>query len=175
MFDRRSAPSADPRNWWLWELQPYLSEELATEAFRVAQTPRQDYDRRALLAAVLGCLPGELRTAAVRQVLGLIDIEPNDVTMRVRILAPLVAAIDTADVTAACRNLLTSLRPDDIFGVWDPFCDLLCHLPVELVDVALDFGSQLRLADERFRVMRALAPRMPTSLRADIAHEVASH
>jgi hypothetical protein len=174
VFDRRSEPSTEPRNWWLWELQPYLSEKLASEAFRVAQTPKKDYHRRALLAAVLGCLPRELRTAAARQVLDLIDIKPNDPPMRVRILAPVVAAIDTDDVTAACQNLLTSLRPGDIVEVWDDFSDLLRHLPVGLVDLALDFGTRL-LPDYRYRVMRAVAPRMPTSFRADMAHEVVSH
>ena len=174
VFKHRSESSTEPRNWWLWELQPYLSEELANEAFDVAQAIGEDYDRRALLAAVLGCLPGELRTVAARQVLDLIDIKPNHPKMRVKILAPLVAAIDTDEVTAACQKLLTSLDPRNIVEIWDDFSDLLRHLPVGLVDLALDFGTRV-LLDYRYRVMRALAPRMPTSLRADMAHEVASH
>jgi hypothetical protein len=155
---------------WLWALAPFLPAALAEEALAVAMALPDDYDRRVSLAALAPRLPDRLRTAAAHEALRLLDVAPDNMTIRIAVLARLAAAATTDEVTAACQQLLADLRPADLLGTdhsWDAFRDLLTHLPSDVVEDVLRFSTRLFL-DERCQLIRTLAPRLPDRLLPDL-------
>lgn len=163
-------PHFSPMGSSLWLLTPFLAAPLAEEALVMARALPVDDTRRKALAALAPRLPRRLRSEVVHEVLELLDIEPDHVSDRIAVLAQLAAAAVTDEVTAACQRLLAELHPNDLYGSfdsWDALDDLMTHLPTDLVEIALRF-STLLLPNQRFRVIRTLAPRLPERLLRDL-------
>jgi hypothetical protein len=174
LFQRWPQEDARPKDSWLWALAPFLTESLAEEALAMARALPVDYARRLSMAALAPRLPDGLRAAVAHEVLELLDVPPDDVSIRIAVLARLAAATVTDEVTAACQRLLSGLQPRDLtYDRWDALDELLMHLPTELVKMVLGFSTRL-LPDERFRVIRTLAPRLPQRLRRDLVEALES-
>jgi hypothetical protein len=176
LFEGWPQEDAWPKDSWLWALAPFLTESSAEGALAIARALPIDYARRLSMAALAPRLPDGLRAAVAHEVLELLDVPPDDVSIRIAVLARLAVATMTDEVTTAYQRLLSGLQPIDLYrtnDAWDALDELVTHLPTDLLEIVLDF-STLLFPDERFRVIRTLAPRLPERLLLDLVEELES-
>lgn len=172
LFGNVSGSVSKPASWWLSALAPHLSAALAATALGFAREIQEEYERRALLAAVVPGLPDALRAGAAQEALDLLDQAPNRANDKVVILAPLAAAVDSDAIRNACRQLLDDdLRYGDLWHAWDSFLDLLACLPADLAVHAVEQIAHL-VPPKRFEALRALAPRLPAQMRLDLVTQL---
>jgi hypothetical protein len=154
---------ASPHISSIWRLAPLLSPALAGEALQVARTLPNDYARRLSIAALAPHVPAELRHAAVDEVLALLEAPPDQTLIRIAVLGRLLAALPSPSVVAACRQTLSEMTPNDLYGSspWSKNAvdEFFANLPSELVPEALHFSTDL-LPQYQWRIIRQVAPKV---------------
>lgn len=156
--------AARPKESWLWAIAPYLSPKLAVQA--LADLPGlPEYTQRISLAALAPRLPAPQRAGVVSHALEILDVAPRDTSIRIAVLARLTEATTTPELTTACRTVLAELNLTDLIDPWHNcwayYMRLVAHMPTELVQDAFAFTAALHHLDNRCRIIRALAPRLP--------------
>jgi hypothetical protein len=159
-------PRARRKESWLWAMAPFLDPVSAEAALSEARD-QPDYARRISLAALAPRLPHDLRPAVAREVLDLLSVAPQSTDIRMAVLARLAEAVRTDELTAACRDVASTLDqigPDSFDGSNDVLQDLLIHLPDEVVVTAAEAGRRRRYLMNRCLILRPLIPRLPAEM-----------